>query len=66
MGAEGVWCERVDGNYRLANTPFFIPNLVFVDIFSAIPDEVNNHVFEFDVLKGSVHSLIWAMNNKGI
>lgn len=66
VGAEGVWCERVDGNYKLVNTPFFIPNLALGDIFSAIPDEVNDHVFEFEVLKESGHSLIWVMNNKGI
>ncbi len=55
VGAEGVWCERVDGNYKLVNTPFFIPNLALGDIFSAIPDEVNDHVFEFEVLKESGH-----------
>ncbi|MBC3873586.1 DUF4265 domain-containing protein [Undibacterium flavidum] len=60
---EGVWCERLDGNYRLENTPFFIEGLAFGDIFSAVPDVVNGQIFEFDVIEESGHSVVWMLNN---
>ncbi len=63
VGAEGVWCEKVGGNYRLKNAPFFIPNIAAEDVFSAEPDPVNDHIFEFEVVQESGHSVIWLMNN---
>jgi Domain of unknown function (DUF4265) len=63
VGKEGVWCERVDGNYRLVNTPFFIKGLAFGDVFSAVPDAVNAHIFEFEVIEESGHSVVWMLNN---
>ena len=63
VDAEGVWCERVDGNYRVVNTPFFIKGLAFGDIFSALPDSVNDQVFEFEVIEKSGNSVVWMLNN---
>jgi len=63
VGTEGVWCERVDGNYRMENTPFFIKGLAFGDVFSAVPDSVNDHIFEFEVIEESGHSVVWMLNN---
>ena len=62
VGTEGVWCERVDGNYRMENTPFFIKGLAFGDVFSAVPDAINDHIFEFDVIEKSGHSVVWMLN----
>ncbi|MBB1280134.1 DUF4265 domain-containing protein [Pseudoalteromonas sp. SR41-1] len=56
----------MNGNYKLVNSPFFIPNLAFGDIFSATPDKVNDHIFEFDVIEESGHSVIWVMNNDDV
>jgi len=62
VSSESIWCERVGENFKALNAPFFIPNLAYGDIFSAIPDSVNQHVFEFEVVEESGHSLIWLMN----
>jgi hypothetical protein len=45
VGTEGVWCERVEGNYKLKNVPFFIPGLSVDDTFKAEPDAVNDHIY---------------------
>jgi len=66
ISAEGVWCEKVDDNYRLLNTPFFIPDLACGDIFKAIPDPINQNIFEFDVIEESGNSVIWVMNNNDL
>jgi hypothetical protein len=66
VGAEGVWCERINGNYKLINIPFFIPDLAFGDIFSAKSDDVNHQVFQFEVIEESGHSVVWVMNNENI
>ena len=66
ISAEGVWCEKVDDNYKLLNTPFFIPDLACGDIFKAIPDPVNQNIFEFDVIEESGNSVIWVMNNNDL
>jgi hypothetical protein len=66
LGGEGVWCERLKENYKLVNAPFFIPDLACGDIFSATPDEVNEHKFEFEIIEKSGHSVIWVMNNDDI
>ena len=66
LSAEGVWCENVDDNYKLLNTPFFIPDLACGDIFKATPDPINQNVFEFDVIEESGNSVIWVMNNNNI
>jgi hypothetical protein len=42
---------------------FFIPRIAAEDIFEANPDPVNEHIFEFEVVKESGHSVIWLMNN---
>ncbi len=63
VGTEGVWCERVGDDYQLKNVPFFIPNIAFGDIFQAVPDPVNDHIFKFDIIEESGHSVIWLMNN---
>ncbi|WP_435273788.1 DUF4265 domain-containing protein [Psychrobium sp. nBUS_13] len=66
ISAEGVWCEKVDDHYKLLNTPFFIPDLARGDIFKAIPDLINQNIFEFDVIEESGNSVIWVMNNNDI
>jgi len=66
ISAEGVWCEKVDDNYKLLNTPFFIPDLACGDIFKAIPDPINQNIFEFDVIEESGNSVIWVMNNNDL
>lgn len=66
VGAEGVWCEKVNENYKLVNPPFFIPNLAYGDVFKAEPDKENEQVFEFEVVEESGHSVIWVMNNLDI
>lgn len=66
VSAEGVWCQRINGSYKLDNAPFFIPGLAYGDIFRATPDEVTQHIFDFEVLMESGHSVIWIMNNNGI
>lgn len=63
VGSEGVWCERIGEHFKIKNTPFFIPNLAFNDVFSAELDSVNKHVFEFEVIERYGHSVIWLMNN---
>ena len=66
VGSEGVWCEREDENYKLVNAPFFIGGLAYGDVFEAEPDKVNEHIFEFKVVKESGHSLVWVLNTKNI
>ncbi|WP_066963058.1 DUF4265 domain-containing protein [Microbulbifer sp. Q7] len=63
VGTEGVWCEKVGENYQLKNVPFFIAGIAAEDIFHAIPDQVNDHIFEFEIVEESGHSVIWLMNN---
>jgi hypothetical protein len=63
VGTEGVWCEREGTDYKLVNTPFFIKGLAFGDVFSAIPDSVNEHIFEFEIVRESGHSVVWMLNN---
>ena len=63
VGAEGVWCEKVGDNYQLKNVPFFIPGLAAEDVFKAELDPVNEHIFEFEIIKESGHSVVWVMNN---
>lgn len=63
VSAEGVWCERVDGNYRVVNAPFFVEGLAFGDIFSAVPDPVNDQIFQFEVIEESGNSVVWILNN---
>ena len=62
VSSESVWCERIGENYKVLNAPFFIPDLAYGDVFSAVPDNVNQHVFEFEVIEQSGHSLIWLIN----
>ncbi len=66
VGTEGVWCERIENNYKLVNTPFFIRQLASGDVFSAEPDSVNGHVFDFKIIEKSGHSVVWVLNNKAI
>jgi len=66
VSTESVWCELINGNYKLVNTPFFIPNIAFGDIFTAIPDEVNGLIFEFTVIQPSGHSVVWGVNTQAI
>jgi hypothetical protein len=61
-GSEGVWCEFVEKGYKLVNAPFFISGLAYGDLFTAEKDEVNEHIFEFEVVEESGHSLVWLMN----
>ena len=63
IGAEGIWCERIGKNYQLKNVPFFIEGLAAEDVFSAEPDPVNDHIFEFEIVKESGHSVISLLNN---
>lgn len=66
VSSESVWCELNDGNFRLKNAPFFITGLAVNDVFTAEIDSVNNHIFEFSIVKESGHSVIWCMNNNEI
>lgn len=66
VASEGVWCERVGAEYRLLNAPFFIKDLAVGDVFSAEPDPVNHHVFEFQITEESGHSLVWMINDSDI
>lgn len=66
VGAEGVWVENVEGNYQLKNIPFFIPNLALDDVFQAELDPVNEHIFEYEIIKRSGNSVAWLMNNQRI
>ena len=61
-GSEGVWCEITDNGYKLVNAPFFISGLAYGDVFTAEKDEVNEHIFEFEIVEESGHSLVWIMN----
>ena len=63
IASEAVWCEPVGSYFRLRNAPFFIKGLAVNDLFSAEPDPVNSHIFEFEVIEPSENSLIWLMNN---
>jgi len=66
VSSESIWCERIGVNYRALNAPFFISNLAYGDVFSAVPDSVNNHIFEFEIIEQSGHSLVWLMNTARI
>lgn len=66
VASEGVWCEREGNSYRLVNAPFFIKGLSYGDVFEAEPDPVNEHIFDFKVIKESGHSLVWMLNNSDI
>ncbi len=66
VSSEGVWCEKVGNNFRLNSIPFFIKGLAFGDEFVATPDDVNNHIFEYKVIKESGHSVVWLMNIENI
>lgn len=66
VGTEHVWCEQMDGIYKLKNAPFFIKGLALGDRFSAIPDAVNGCIFEFTVVETSGHSLVWLSELDGL
>jgi hypothetical protein len=66
VSSEGVWCEKAGNNFRLLSIPFFIQGLAFGDEFEATPDEENNHIFEYKVVKESGHSVVWLMNIENI
>ena len=63
VATECVWYRHLSGNYVLENLPFFISGLTHGHEFSAIPDPVNGCIFEFELVKTSGHSIVWAMNN---
>jgi hypothetical protein len=63
VSSESVWCEVVESGYRLKNAPFFIHGLAVNDVFQAKPDSVNGHIFDFEVVEPSAHSLVWILNN---
>ena len=35
-------------------------------MFEATPDEANNHIFEYKLVKESGHSVVWLMNLENI
>lgn len=61
VGTENVWCERVGSCFRLRNIPFFISGLAVDDLFTAEPDPVNDHIFEFQVVESSGRSVVWVL-----
>ena len=63
ISSEAVWCDSQGSTFRLKNAPFFIKGLAVNDVFKAEPDPVNGHVFEFELLESSNHSLVWIVNN---
>ena len=63
ISSEAVWCDLVGPAFRLRNAPFFIKGLAVNDVFKAEPDPVNGHIFEFELLEPSTHSLVWILNN---
>lgn len=66
VASESVWCELIEGGYKLVNAPFFISGIAYGDIFKADLDEVNGHVFEFEILEESGNSLVWVMNKERV
>lgn len=63
ISSEAVWCDSEGSAFRLKNAPFFIKGLALNDVFKAEPDPVNGHIFEFELVESSNHSLIWIINN---
>ena len=63
VSSEAVWCDLVGTAFQLRNAPFFIKGLAVKDVFQADPDPVNGHIFEFQILEPSAHSLVWILNN---
>jgi hypothetical protein len=63
VSSESVWCELVGTSFRLKNAPFFIKGLAVNDLFQAEPDPVNGHIFDFELLEPSPHSLVWILSN---
>ena len=63
ISSEAVWCDSEGSAFRLKNAPFFIKGLAVNDVFRAEPDPVNGHIFEFEILESSNHSLVWILNN---
>lgn len=66
VASEGVWCERTGTDYKLINAPFFIKGLAYGDTFKAELDPVNEHVFDFEIVEESGHSLVWMLNNSDL
>lgn len=66
VASEGVWCDCVGDHYKLKNVPFFIRGLAADDIFKTEPDSVNGHIFEFEIIEESGHSVVWLINNTGL
>ena len=63
VSSESVWCDPVGSAFRLRNAPFFIKDLAVDDVFRADPDPANGHIFDFEVIEPSTHSLVWILNN---
>lgn len=63
ISSEAVWCDVLGTSFQLKNAPFFIKGLAVDDVFSAVEDPVNGHIFQFEVLNASSHSLVWILNN---
>ena len=63
ISTEVVWCDLVGSAFRLRNAPFFIKGLAADDLFGAKPDPVNGHIFDFEIIEPSTHSLLWIRNN---
>jgi len=66
VASEGVLCERTGTDFKLVIAPFFIKGLAYGDVFKAELDPVNQHVFDFEVVEESGHSLVWMLNNSDL
>jgi hypothetical protein len=60
---ESLWCELVDGYYKIKNIPMFILNLAYGDLVE-IEDVGDNEYQVSEMIKSSGNSTIWIQINK--
>ncbi|KGJ93282.1 DUF4265 domain-containing protein [Colwellia psychrerythraea] len=59
---ESLWCELVDGYYKIKNVPMFMLNLAYGDLVDI--EEVGDNEFQItEVIETSGNSTVWIQIN---
>jgi hypothetical protein len=57
---EGLWCEPLNGDYRLQTCPLFVKRLSVGDVIAVEMNE-NGDVQDFTVIEPSNNTTVWVM-----
>jgi hypothetical protein len=60
VAVEGLWCEPLNGHYRLQTCPLFVKRLSIGDLL-AVELDAHEEVHEFKVVEPSANTTVWIM-----